>query len=328
MALRAGAGVGRGTEAEAAAAMVPVPGDRLPAPAPAAGERRPARVSPAAGAAAAGAGPRGRREALWVVAPDLAAARRRRREFPDGGDRARARGRVAGCWKAGRSRGTGRDRRQAADAGRGARRRTRRRRCWRAPGNSRSRWRCRGANEAWLRALTEAPARLVLWQPTHERLTSAATEDLDLPAFFAAFTLRCRSRGCLRACSGGRRGVRPKVLDAAMLTAEGRVEIFRYARRYVLDRFYTKSLRCRGCVHDGGCAGCTSIYVRAPRVRGDAADHGVTGKARRSDSANGAPMSWAPSPRKRASCDRLAAGEAVQTGVGRRNGCRCRFGVR
>jgi hypothetical protein len=41
------------------------------------------------------------------------------------------------------------------------------------------------------------------------------------------------------------------------------VEIFRYTRRYILDGYYTKSLRCKSCIHDAECQGMHINYVRA-----------------------------------------------------------------
>jgi hypothetical protein len=119
------------------------------------------------------------------------------------------------------------------------------------------------ATAPWLQALTEAPARLVLWQPTHERLTASAAEDLDLPAFFRAFTLPVPVEGVPACILGRAPRARPATLDGAMLTAEGRVEIFRYARRYVLGEFYTRSLRCRPCAYAASCRGLHINYVRA-----------------------------------------------------------------
>lgn len=132
------------------------------------------------------------------------------------------------------------------------------------------------ANEGWLRALEAAPARLVLWQPTHERLTSAAEEDLDLPVFFAAFTLPVPVEGVPACVLGRAPRARPMVLDGAMLTAEGRIEIFRYARRYVLDRFHSKSLRCRACVYDASCRG---LHINHVRARGYAAMRPISASA-------------------------------------------------
>lgn len=119
------------------------------------------------------------------------------------------------------------------------------------------------ATEAWLLGLTEAPARLVVWQPTHEKLSESAAEDVDLPAFFGAFTLAVPVEGVPACVLGRAPRTRPAVLDAAMLTPEGRVEIFRYARRYVLDRFRSKSLRCKPCTQRAACDGLHINYVRA-----------------------------------------------------------------
>jgi molybdenum cofactor biosynthesis enzyme MoaA len=117
--------------------------------------------------------------------------------------------------------------------------------------------------EPWLRSLPSAPARLALVQPTHERLTQSAEEDLDLPAFFAEFQLPVPVEG-IPACILGRPPrVPPATLDGAMLDEHGKLEIFRYAKRYVLDRFYTKSLRCKACRYDGECRGLHINHVRA-----------------------------------------------------------------
>jgi len=121
----------------------------------------------------------------------------------------------------------------------------------------------RRSNEAWLRSLTAAPARLVLVQPTHERLTESAEEDLDLPAFFADVRHEFPVEGVPACILGRSPRVPPPTLDGAMLDDHGKLEIFRYARRYVLDRFYTKSLRCKSCRHEGQCRGLHINYVRA-----------------------------------------------------------------
>ncbi len=119
------------------------------------------------------------------------------------------------------------------------------------------------ANEAWLRSLTVAPPRLVVRQPTYDRLTEARAHDLDLRAFFAAFPREVPVEGVPACLSGRAPRARPVVFDAAMTGPDGRVEIFRYARRYTTEHFKTKSLRCRGCVHDAGCEGLHVNFVRA-----------------------------------------------------------------
>ena len=123
------------------------------------------------------------------------------------------------------------------------------------------------ANAAWLLGLDAAPPRLVIRQPTHERLTEAAASDVDLPTFFKELRAPIPVEG-VPACILGRppKG-RPEVLDGAMLGPGGRVEIFRYARRYIADRFFTKSLRCAECVYNDDCRGLHVNHVRARGYR-------------------------------------------------------------
>jgi MoaA/NifB/PqqE/SkfB family radical SAM enzyme len=117
-------------------------------------------------------------------------------------------------------------------------------------------------NEAWLLSLAEAPSRLVLRQPSYERLTEASVRDLDLRAFFQRFTLAVPLEDIPACISGRAPRERPGVLDTAMMK-DGRVEIFRYARRYLLEHYRTKSLRCKSCVHNATCDGMHINYVRA-----------------------------------------------------------------
>jgi len=287
MALRARhAGVSDGTEAEAAAAMAPVPGDRLvvagvgdvpgdrsdvPGDRSAGRVRLPLFAGPvglpefkpprvrALPALAQEAGAR----ALWVVAPDLAAAEACAAGFPGVPELELELADSSGLL----AHGTGPEG-QVEIAGKRLTRVVVRTAAEAAallagPGDFVVALALARANEAWLRGLTEAPRRLLLWQPTHERLTSSAEEDLDLPRFFAGFTLPVPVEGVPACVLGRAPSERPGLLDGAMLTGEGRIEIFRYAKRYVLGRFFTKSLRCRGCVHDAGCRGLHINYVRA-----------------------------------------------------------------
>jgi hypothetical protein len=54
-----------------------------------------------------------------------------------------------------------------------------------------------------------------------------------------------------------------RTLDSSMLLPSGRPEIFRYTKRFILDRYRTKSLRCRTCVQVDACSGLHVNYVRA-----------------------------------------------------------------
>lgn len=118
------------------------------------------------------------------------------------------------------------------------------------------------ANLTWLRSLKEAPKRLVVRQPTYERLTEAQEHDLDLPALFAELPREVPVEGVPACITGRAPRTRPAVVDTAMMQ-NGRVEIFRYARRYLLDHYLTKSLRCRSCAHDASCEGMHVNFVRA-----------------------------------------------------------------
>ena len=117
----------------------------------------------------------------------------------------------------------------------------------------------------WLEALSPVPARLALRQPTYERLTEAAERDVDLPAFFTRFRADIPVEG-VPACILGRAPRRaPESLDAGMMQPDGRLEIFRYTRRYILEGYRTKSRRCRECVHDADCEG---LHINQARAHG------------------------------------------------------------
>ena len=117
--------------------------------------------------------------------------------------------------------------------------------------------------EPWLRALESASPRLVLRQLTHERLTESASEDVDLPAFFATFRHDVPVVGVPACVLGRAPRHEPPTLDASMLTPEGALEVFRFTRRHIEAGYMTKALRCRTCVHDASCRGMHVNYVRA-----------------------------------------------------------------
>jgi MoaA/NifB/PqqE/SkfB family radical SAM enzyme len=119
------------------------------------------------------------------------------------------------------------------------------------------------ASAPWLLAHAELPARLVLRQPTWERLTESAEHDVDLREFFSQFSAEVPVEDVPRCLAGDRVRARPAVLDTAMMTPQGRLEIFRYARRYVRAEYWVKSLRCKACVHAGQCRGLHVNYIRA-----------------------------------------------------------------
>lgn len=115
----------------------------------------------------------------------------------------------------------------------------------------------------WLLSLDEAPPRLCIVQPSHDRLTTAASEDVELAAFFEDFALSTPVEGVPKCIASERARATPSTLDAAMMTPEGELEIFRFARRYVQSDYRVKSLRCKTCKYVGTCEGLHVNYVRA-----------------------------------------------------------------
>jgi molybdenum cofactor biosynthesis enzyme MoaA len=142
------------------------------------------------------------------------------------------------------------------------------------------------ATAAWLLALPAVSPRIALRQPTYERLTEAAAHDVDLHDFFARFTHDVPVDGVPQ-CILGRPPRAPRaVADTAMMTPDGQLEIFRYTRRYILEGYETKSIRCSACAVSAGCEGMHVNYVRAhgygvmrPIAVAATAEAGTTGDA-------------------------------------------------
>jgi molybdenum cofactor biosynthesis enzyme MoaA len=118
---------------------------------------------------------------------------------------------------------------------------------------------------AWLGTMAEdsLPARLALRQPTYERVTGSVEHDADLAPFFARFSRAVPVEGVPACILGRAPRERRRVLDTAMRGADGQLEIFRYTRRYILEGYRTKSLRCAGCRENARCDGLHINYVRA-----------------------------------------------------------------
>jgi|HubBroStandDraft_2_1064218.scaffolds.fasta_scaffold03836_3 MoaA/NifB/PqqE/SkfB family radical SAM enzyme len=116
---------------------------------------------------------------------------------------------------------------------------------------------------AWLETLASVPARIALRQPTYERLTESALYDADWTPLFARLPATVPVEG-VPACVLGRPPRAPRqALDTAMRSLDGKLEIFRYTRRYIMAGYRTKSLRCGTCVENARCEGVHINYVRA-----------------------------------------------------------------
>lgn len=120
---------------------------------------------------------------------------------------------------------------------------------------------------AWLLRLDAVPSRLALRQPTYERLTEAAERDAELPELFRRFTAPVPVEGVPACILGRAPREAPRTLDTSMTRPDGRLEIFRYTHRHILEGYRSKSRRCRSCVHDPRCAGLHINQVRAHGYR-------------------------------------------------------------
>ncbi|RMG19472.1 MAG: hypothetical protein D6729_05130, partial [Deltaproteobacteria bacterium] len=114
-----------------------------------------------------------------------------------------------------------------------------------------------------LEAYPTPPARLRLAGRNYERLTEAKARDADLHAFFAAYDPSVPVENVPACISGRPPSPAMRVLDAEMLNEGGRLDIYGYARRYILDHYYTKRRACRDCVHDATCRGAHINWIRA-----------------------------------------------------------------
>lgn len=119
------------------------------------------------------------------------------------------------------------------------------------------------ATAAYLLALDQPSPRLAIWQPTHERLTESAAEDVELRPFFTAFRHAVPVEGVPACVLGRAPRERGSVLDLATIEPGRGLEIFRFTERYVASGYRTKALRCKTCVHDATCSGVHVNYVRA-----------------------------------------------------------------
>jgi hypothetical protein len=115
----------------------------------------------------------------------------------------------------------------------------------------------------WLESLTNHPARLSIRQPTYEKLSEAAEYDAVLGPLLARLPSHVPVEGVPACILGRAPRTRPLTLDTAMRDATGRLEISRFTRRYIVDRYMTKSLRCAECHESPRCAGMHVNFVRA-----------------------------------------------------------------
>ena len=105
--------------------------------------------------------------------------------------------------------------------------------------------------------------RLALEQPNYDRVTEQLRGDVALREVLRALPDNIPVEN-IPACIAGRepRSVKTR-LDAAMLGADARIDMTKYTKRYIADRYYTKSRRCKECKFDASCRGVHINFVRA-----------------------------------------------------------------
>lgn len=116
-------------------------------------------------------------------------------------------------------------------------------------------------------AMPEISDRLVLRQPNYDLVTTARVNDVDLSAFFARLPRPIPTENIAPCLAPGAiprdLGDHPSTLDTATLADDGRIQMAKYTGRYILQNFYTKSLRCKECIHYEKCRGMHITWVRA-----------------------------------------------------------------
>lgn len=110
-------------------------------------------------------------------------------------------------------------------------------------------------------ALALAPERVVLVASPRPRLSSTLAEGLA-PAEVAALACGARAEGVPR-CLAPRGEPRRAILAADTLRADGVIDLFAWAERYVGEGARTRSLRCAGCAEAARCDGAHVNEVRA-----------------------------------------------------------------
>ncbi len=115
----------------------------------------------------------------------------------------------------------------------------------------------------WLLSIDEATPRLVVRQPNYDRSSEAAAKDVDLAEFCSALDQRIPVENVAPCILGRAPRPRPSRADTAMMRPDGRLEIFRFAKRFISEGFYSRPLRCDNCHYADSCAGMHINYIRA-----------------------------------------------------------------
>ncbi|MCA9633785.1 MAG: radical SAM protein [Myxococcales bacterium] len=105
--------------------------------------------------------------------------------------------------------------------------------------------------------------RLGLSQPNYGRVTEQLRQDVDLRGTLDELPENIPLENIPACISGRLPRAASRRLDAAMLGPDARVDMGKYTQRYIADRYYTKSRRCKDCQYDASCRGVHINFVRA-----------------------------------------------------------------
>lgn len=106
----------------------------------------------------------------------------------------------------------------------------------------------------------------ILHGPTRATMEEAANRDPDWAAFFGALEGPIRAQNLPACLCPGATIERPlRLLDAHLFHDDGRMAIDAFVESYIATEYRAKSLRCRTCALDAGCAG---WHVQSLRAHG------------------------------------------------------------
>lgn len=106
--------------------------------------------------------------------------------------------------------------------------------------------------------------RFVFSMKNHELLSSAIGREVPVAELLTETMFSRVSVSNIPRCMapGRRRDEPPRTLDLSVFGADGDIGMFRFTRWYIINEYYTKSLRCAECAHTRHCRGAHINTVR------------------------------------------------------------------
>jgi len=123
-------------------------------------------------------------------------------------------------------------------------------------------------SRGWLERHWDAPelaGRLAVRQPTWEKLSAAKSQSVDLASLSGTIPEHVPVDGIPECLLGRAPRAERLVLDTTRHGPDQRLEIFRATQRFVEDGFRVKSLRCSDC---RVAASCTGLHANTARAQG------------------------------------------------------------